>query len=293
MCCVDAVSWTTGLVFQPSELAKLALVVFMAVFLARRLNEARSFWRTLLPGLTVVGLVAGLVGIEDFGTAGLLALVGGAMLLAAGCRVAHMAAMAVPAFAAAAFLVISEPYRFTRLTTFFDIWADPRGAGYHPVQSLATIASGGWFGRGLGAGVQKYGYLPAIQTDFIFAGLCEETGVLGGMVVILLFLTLLVMGLRITRHGPPGAPSLLAFGVTTLITLQAVINIAVVTVMAPTKGIALPFVSAGGSGIVFLAALAGLLAAVAYASRTEPADLALSHPIPPIHGRLAAASVSG
>jgi cell division protein FtsW len=114
--------------------------------------------------------------------------------------------------------------------------------------------------------VQKYGYLPAIQTDFIFAGVCEEMGALGGLVVIALFLTLLALGIRITRRAAPGAPQLLAFGATLLITLQAVINIAVVTVTAPTKGIALPFVSAGGSGILFLAALAGLLGAVGQAN---------------------------
>lgn len=254
---------SAGLVFQPSEIAKLALVVFMAAFLARRAERVRSFWTTVLPGLIVVGLVAGLVALEDFGTAALLALVGGGMLLAAGCRLAHLLLMAMPGVIAAAYLVICEPYRMTRLSTFFDIWKDPQGAGYHPIQSLATISSGGWFGRGLGAGIQKYGYLPAIQTDFIFAGICEEMGALGGMVVILLFLTLLALGFQIVRHTPAGAPRLLAFGATLAITLQAVINIAVVTVMAPTKGIALPFVSAGGSGIVLLAALVGLMAWVA------------------------------
>ncbi|MFH0982972.1 MAG: putative peptidoglycan glycosyltransferase FtsW [Planctomycetota bacterium] len=252
-----------GLNFQPSELSKVALVVFLAAFLASRRAHVKSASRTLLPAVLVIGLLSALVGLEDFGTAALMALVGGAMLLVAGCRIRHVALCAVPGAAAAAYLVYFEPYRWQRLTSFFNIWADPRGAGYHPIQSLATIASGGWYGRGLGASVQKYGYLPASQTDFIFSVLCEETGLWGGLTVIGLFMILLWLGLRVMRRAEGAQPRLLAFGVTLLLCLQAAINIAVVTVVAPTKGIALPFVSAGGSGVIFLGALVGLLAGVA------------------------------
>ena len=267
-----------GLNFQPSELAKLALLVFLAAFLADRRAHITSPTRTLLPAVIVIAVLAGLVGLEDFGTGALLGIVGGAMLLAAGCRIIHLLLAAIPGLVAAGCLVYFEPYRWTRLTSFFDIWADPQGAGYHPIQSLVTIASGGWFGCGLGAGVQKYGYLPASQTDFIFSVLCEETGLLGGMLVILLFVVLLWLGLHTMRRAVGAQPRLLALGITLLICLQAAINIAVVTVMAPTKGIALPFVSAGGSGAVFLGALVGLLAGIARAAgfslrgsrRTEP-----------------------
>ena len=253
----------SGINFQPSELAKLGLVVFLAAFLAQRGPRVRSALGTLLPAVLVIGLIGGLVGREDFGTAALLGLVSGAMLLAAGCRIWHLVVTALPALAGAAYLVCFEPYRLERVTSFFDIWKDPQGSGYHPIQSLATIASGGWFGRGLGAGVQKYGYLPASQTDFIFSVICEETGAVGGLAVILLFIVLILLGLRVMRRAGDAQTRLVALGVTALVGLQAAINIAVVTVVAPTKGIALPFVSAGGSGIIFLGALVGLLAGAA------------------------------
>ena len=259
-----------GLTFQPSELAKVALVVFLAAFLADRRAQLKSAAKTLLPAVMVIGVLSALVGLEDFGTAALMGMVGGAMLLAAGCRWTHLMLAALPGLAAAGYLVCSEPYRWRRLTSFFDIWADPQGAGYHPIQSLATIASGGWFGRGLGAGVQKYGYLPAGRTDFIFSVLCEEAGLVGGLIVILLFVALLWLGLRTMRRAEGAQPRLLAFGVTMLVCLQATMNIAVVTVMTPTKGIALPFVSAGGSGVIFLGALVGLLAGVARATSSPP-----------------------
>ncbi len=252
-----------GLRFQPSEAAKLGLIVVLAVMLSRRREQVRSFWRTLLPCAAVLGVFVALVGREDFGTAALLATVGGCMLLAGGCRPHQLLLLAVPAAAAMVHLIVSHPYRLERLVAFRNIWADPRGIGYHPIQSLVTIASGGWFGRGLGAGVQKYGYLPESRTDFIFSVICEETGIVGGVVVILLFVALLWLGGRAVVHAPNALTRLLALGVTLAVTLQAVMNIGVVTVCMPTKGIALPFVSAGGSGIAFLGAGIGLLAAVA------------------------------
>ena len=263
-----------GLSFQPSELAKLGLVIFLAAFLAGRWRDVRSFRRGTLPACGLVGLFVALVGIEDFGTAALLGGVGAAMLLVGGVRRSHLAMLGLPGIAAMGYLIYREPYRMERLTTFLDIWKDPRGAGYHPIQSLVTIASGGLTGRGLGAGVQKYGYLPEARSDFIFSVICEEAGLLGAAVVIGLFVVLLWLGWRaVTSEVSPFA-RLLAFGVTTLITLQAVINIAVVTVCAPTKGISLPFVSAGGSGVIFLGFAAGLLVSAARESEEEwsPAD---------------------
>jgi cell division protein FtsW len=172
--------WVTlgvaGLVFQPSELAKPVLVLLMAALLAGRRARLHEFRRGLLPAVIALALCAGLVGIEDFGTAGLLAGVGGALLVVAGARMLHLALVAIPGLAAMVYLIACEPYRVARLTTFLNIWDDPRGAGYHPVQSLITIASGGFAGRGLGAGVQKYGYLPEARSDFIFSVICEETG---------------------------------------------------------------------------------------------------------------------
>jgi len=256
-----------GLGLQPSELAKVGLVVFLAAYLARREEGCRDFWGSVLPAALIVGLVAGLVGVEDFGTAALLAAVGGTILLAAGARWVHLLLLGLPAMAAFAWLLVSKPYRLERLAAFTDIWSDPQGAGYHPIQSLVTIASGGWVGRGLGMGVQKYGYLPESRTDFIFAVWCEETGVFGALLVILLFAALLYLGVRAAMAAPDGFGRLLALGVTLTITFQTAMNIAVVTVSVPTKGIALPLVSAGGSGVVFLSGGVGLLAAVALRGR--------------------------
>lgn len=252
-----------GLSFQPSELAKLGLVVLLAAYLAGHWRQVRSFWRGTLPACGMVGIFVALVGIEDFGTAALLGGVGAGILLVGGVRRSHLALLGLPAAAAMGYLVYREPYRMERLTTFLNIWRDPQGAGYHPIQSLVTIASGGLTGRGLGAGVQKYGYLPEARSDFIFSVICEEAGLLGAAVVIGLFMVLLWLGWRAVNSDVSPFARLLAFGVTTLITLQAVINIAVVTVCAPTKGISLPFVSAGGSGVIFLGFAAGLLVSAA------------------------------
>ena len=265
-----------GVGFQPSELAKLGLIVFLAAYLARGQALQRRFFKDVLPAAGVIGLCAALVGVEDFGTAFLLAAVGGIVLLTAGATWWHLAVLAVPAAAAFGYLLLSEPYRVERLTAFTNIWADPQGAGYHPIQSLVTIASGGWFGRGLGMGTQKFGYLPESKTDFIFAIWCEETGLVGALLVIMLFGTLLYLGIRASNAAADPFGRLLAFGVTLMVALQAVMNIAVVTVSVPTKGIGLPLMSAGGSGVVFLCAAVGLLAGVAwrgcYAGRRNSAS---------------------
>ncbi len=271
-----------GLGFQPSELAKLGLVAFLAVLLGRASERAgqpagpqpsrragirgcgrpRLRFGTVLLAALAIGLCAGLVGIEDFGTAALIAAVGGFMLFAAGSRVWQLFLLVLPGLAAFAYLLLAKPYRLERLTAFRNIWADPRGDGYHAIQSLTTIASGGWYGRGLGAGVQKYGYLPESRTDFIFSVICEEAGFFGALVVILMFASFVWLGMTCVRSATSPVDRLLVLGVTLVVGLQAAMNIAVVTVAAPTKGIALPLVSAGGSGILFLGAAIGLAASV-------------------------------
>ena len=255
-------------VFQPSELAKLALVVFLAAWFSAPGRDPRRFWKALLPAAAVMVLLVGLVGVEDFGTAALLALVGGAVLLACGCRWWHLGLLSLPGTAMLAALLVDKPYRVARLMNFRDVWADPQGATYHPLQSLCTIASGGWWGRGLGSGIQKYGYLPQGRSDFIFALLCEELGIIGGILVIGLLLVLLWQGRRAMLRSADSFGRLLACGITMLIGLQAAMNIAVVTVMVPTKGIALPFVSAGGTGLLVFCAAVGILASV---GRSAPA----------------------
>lgn len=252
-----------GVGLQPSELAKLALPLLLAGLLGKGLIDIRRFWMGLLPLCLIVGLTCGLVGKEDLGTAILLAAVAGSVFILGGARLWHLALLAGPALAAVGALVIIEPYRVTRITSFANIWADPQGAGYHPIQSLITIAEGGVWGTGLGGSVQKLGYLPESQTDFIFSVITSELGLIGAGLVISLFILLLWLGRNAFRGAPDQTGRLVAAGVTLTICLQAIINIAVVTVSAPTKGISLPFVSAGGTGVLVLACGAGLLANVA------------------------------
>lgn len=257
----------SGIGFQPSELAKLALVCFLAAWLADRDVDMRSFRKGFLPAAAAIGGCVLLVGKEDFSTAVLLAGVGVAVLAVAGCRIRHLLLLCSIGVCGFGFLLVSAPYRIARLMAFQNIWDDPRGAGYQPLQSLATIASGGWFGTGLGAGVQKYGYLPESHSDFIFAVICEETGLLGGGLVIALFCAFIWLGLRTMWSARTRFERLLAFGITACVGMQAAMNIAVVTVVAPPTGIPLPLISAGGSGLVTFSFAIGLLAAVAARAR--------------------------
>ena len=249
--------------FQPSELAKVAMVGLMALILGDSHADPKSFRRCFLPASLGMGLCVGLVGAEDFGTAVLLACVGAMMLVVAGSSVKHLAACLSLGAAGLAMLLLSAPYRLDRLTAHFDFWSDPQGAGYQPIQSLSTIASGGWYGTGLGAGIQKYGYLPESHTDFIFAVICEEMGLLGAVMVIALYIAFVYLGLRIAISARTRFERLLAFGLTATLGLQVAMNVAVVTVMAPTTGISLPLISAGGSGVISFSIAVGILAAVA------------------------------
>lgn len=283
-----------GLGFQPSELAKVLLVVWLAALLTRPTattarqrrwftlrrtpglpssgalprGDIRDFRGGFLPLVVSAGVLIALTGIEDFGTAALMGAVMLAMALVAGARWTHLSLAAlVMGGGGGLALLLLKPHRVPRLLNFFSEMPDPSGAGYQINQALLAIGSGGWWGRGLGAGVQKYGYLPQDNNDFILAIICEELGVVGGIAVVALFLGLLWQGWRIAARAPDRFGRLLAFGLTLTICLQAAFNVGVVTNSIPTKGISLPFVSAGGSGVVFLGLAAGLLAAV---GRTRP-----------------------
>ena len=257
-----------GLSFQPSELAKWSLVLLLAWWCTRRRDAMRRFFTGLLPGLLLAGLVCGLIIIEDLGTATLIGVVAVGVLLAGGARAWQLLLILPAAAAGVVAAIIQSPYRVRRLTAFLDPWADSQGTGYHPIQSMLAFAQGGIEGAGIGQSVQKY-YIPEDTTDFIFPIIAEELGLPGAALVVGLFLAILWIGLGIARHCPHPFGRLVALGVLLTLGLQAVINLAVVTVVVPTKGIALPLVSAGGTGWVLTALALGLVASLDYASDLE------------------------
>ena len=248
--------------FQPAEFAKVVMVVWLAAVLTRPGCDVRSFWQGFVPAIGSAGALICLTGIEDYGTAALMGVIAMFMLILAGARWRHVSLTGLAGAAAGALLLFARPHRLQRLITWWTDTPDPSAEGYQITQSLLAIGSGSWWGRGLGDGVRKYGYLPQDNNDFIFSILCEELGVLGGIFVIVLFLLLLWRGWLIARDSLDPFGRLLASGITLLVCLQAAFNIGVVTNSVPTKGISLPFVSAGGSGVLFLGMAAGLLAAV-------------------------------
>lgn len=252
--------------FQPAELAKLAMVFYMADFLARRGEKVQQFQR-LLPALVLFGTTLILIEREpDLGTAVVVAGVFIAMLFASGGSMSHLLGFAGAGAAVAVAAVATKPYRLRRIVSFMNPEADPLGDGYHAIQSLLAIGSGGFAGRGLGASHQKFKYLPEAHTDYIFAILGEELGMVGTICVVLLFLALLYKGFQIALHCRRPYLRLIAIGVSFQLCMQAFINIGVVTALTPSKGIPLPFISYGGTSMVFSLIAVGLLMNVAEAN---------------------------
>ena len=259
--------------FQPSELVKWIMVIAVAYWCARKRGIMHKFFAGLLPPLLLVGLGCGIIVIEDLGTAALIGVVAVCILYAGGARVWQLLLLIPPALAGLVFAIMQSTYRMNRLTAFLDPWADPQGNGYHPIQSMLAIAQGGLTGSGLGGGIQKFGYLPEDQTDFIFAIICEELGIVGASLVIILFLVLLFVGLGIVKDCRDTFGRLVALGFLLTVSIQALINIAVVTVVVPTKGIALPLVSKGGTGWILTALAIGLVASLDNARHLETASI--------------------
>lgn len=249
--------------FQPAELTKLAMIFYMADFLSRRGEKIRDFTR-LLPGLLLFGTCLILIEREpDLGTALVVAGVFMAMLFAAGARMSHLVGMSAAGALVVVASVIAKPYRLKRITSFLNPEADPQGSGYHAIQSLLAIGSGGFTGRGLGQGHQKYKYLPEAHTDYIFSILGEELGLVGTLGVVFLFVALLYKGFQVALHCRRPYLRMLAIGLTFQLTLQAFLNIGVVTASTPSTGLPLPFVSYGGTSLLFSLISIGLLMNVA------------------------------
>lgn len=262
-------------VFQPSELVKLAMVFFLAWYMSRDSFKKDSIKDFLIP----IGLM-GLFQIiflkqPDFGAAITLGIITFLMLFLGGIRLSFLGVttlLATPLI----FYLAKEPYRWKRITSFLDPWADPQGSGFQLVQSLIALGSGGLTGQGLGEGKQKLAFLPEIHTDFIFAHIGEEMGFIGACSVVVLFFFICMRGLSIATKQSESFCYFLASGVTIMISIQALINFAVVTGMAPTKGLPLPFISYGGSSLVVnLMAVGVLLNLSRFESRVSIPELTL------------------
>jgi len=246
--------------FEPSEFAKLALVLYLASALTRKGERVRSMVSGVFPLCAVTALLALLVLAEpDMGTASLLVFTAAVMLFAGGARFVHLAVTALVTLPPVALLVLSSAYRRARVLAFIDPWKDPLNTGFHIVQSLYALGSGGVAGLGLGFSRQKFFYLPEQYTDFIFAIIGEELGLLGGLVVVALFVVIAYRAVRIALRAPDRFGFLLAVGCASTIVVQAFINIGVVTSSWPVTGVPLPFISFGGSSLVTCMVAAALL----------------------------------
>jgi cell division protein FtsW len=240
-----------GFGIQPSELAKLAAIMFTALILERRRHRINEVQYSLLPIAVIVGGLVGLILLQpDFGTAVSLLAVIGVMVFAAGISYRYMLGGVLLALPALYVILMQADYRRRRLLTFMDPWADPLGDGFQIIQSLIAVGTGGVLGKGLMSGVQKLFYLPEPFTDFIFAVIAEETGLLGASMVVLCFCVIAWRGLRTSMRAPDSFGAFLALGITMMLVLQAFVNISVVLGLMPTKGIPLPLVSNGGSSML-------------------------------------------
>lgn len=252
--------WFFGGSVQPSELAKLAVVIYIADWLSSKGEQIRDVTYGLIPFAILIGVVTGLVLLQpDFSTSVLIAATAFAMFFVAGAEVKQLAISFLVGGLALVILILQAPYRLERIAVFLDPMSDPSEDGYQIVQTLRALVRGGVTGQGLGNSQQKLGALPAAHTDAIFAVLSEELGLVGGLVVIGLFAILAYRGFRIAQNAPDTFGMMLATGITAWLAFQALINIAVVTSTIPFTGIPLPFISFGGSSLVTSMAGVGLL----------------------------------
>lgn len=272
---------------QPSEIAKWVMPLLVAWYAVSSREHLREFRKGFLYPLLAVSAVCGLIAISDLGTAVLIELVAVAMLLAAGARWQYVAALAPVGLLAVVALVLTSPYRLNRILAYLNPYADSQGIGYHIIQSMDAINGGGIAGRGLGNSVQKFGYLPEGTTDFIYSIVSEELGLLGAGVIVALYVALVLCGASIVtaRARGNGAPllsngsQLLGLGIVFTVGLQALINIAVVTGLAPTKGIALPLMSRGGTGWILTGLSLGLLVAMERAADRKRREHGAAEPL--------------
>jgi cell division protein FtsW len=249
-----------GLSLQPSELSKFALMIFLARFLERRAGEEHALLKTFVPCVLMTGLLVVLVAAEpDLGTAMMLGVISVVLLFAAGARLLYLGILGAIGAVGITFMIVLFPWRLGRVTAFLDPWADAQGTGFQVVQSLIAVGSGGTNGLGFAQGRQKMLFLPFAHSDFIFAVVGEELGLLGALTLVLVFGVFLWRGVRAARRAPDRFGMLLGLGIVVGIVAQALFNISVVLSLVPTKGIPLPFISYGGSSMMLTLVSVGVL----------------------------------
>lgn len=246
--------------FQPSELASISVIIYIADFISRKADSIREFLRGFLPPMCILGLISLLILMQpDLGTTLAIGTVVMIMLFVAGVRVSYVISIILVNLPLLYILIFSVPYRRMRILSFLNPWQDPQGSGFQIIQSQLALGSGGIFGVGLGQSKQKLFYLPAAHTDFIFSIIGEELGLLGTLGVIILFFLFIQQGLKIIKYAPSKFGYFLALGLVLMISLKAIINIGVSCGLLPTKGLPLPFISYGGSSFIFDIVSVGLL----------------------------------
>ena len=262
---------------QPSELSKIAVIIFIAALLERRMDRVNEVPYALLPIAIVVGGVVGLILAEpDLGTGISVLVIAAIMIFAAGISYRYVVGLLLAGLPALYFLLMSSPYRRRRVTAFLDPWADPLGDGFQMIQSMIAVGTGGLFGRGLMGGVQKLFYLPEPHNDFIYSVIAEELGLIGATVLLVCFCIVTWRGLRTALRAPDRFGAFLAIGLTAMVAVQAFLNISVVLGLLPTKGIPLPFVSYGGSSLLInLVGMGMLLNVSQHASSSHVVTTAL------------------
>lgn len=255
---------------QPSEVAKLAMVIFCADLLSRRKERLGNLFDLVMPIVPLVGLMALLIVLQpDLGTFVIIAATVFVLLFVAGAKLRHLLLLGLSGLSLVTLLIFSAPYRRARLLSFLNPWGDPMESGFHIIQSLIALGSGRVFGLGLGMSRQKFFYLPAAHTDFIFAIIGEELGLIGTLAVILSFLIITYIGIKIAFRSSSLFGRLMAAGITTLIATQAVINMGAVTGLLPITGVPLPLVSFGGSSLVFTLMGIGILLNISSGGRKK------------------------
>jgi cell division protein FtsW len=248
---------------QPAEFAKLAIVLYLAHWFDRRGRAAGTFWNGLIPFSLLVAPGFLLIAMEpDLGTSGVYVIIAGSIFFMAGANLIYLSAITAGVAAVATVMITSSTYQLQRVTTFLDPFRDPLDSGYNTVQALYALGLGGITGLGLGESRQKFLYLPAPSTDFIFAIIGEEWGLVGTLTVVALFVVIAYQGYRIAITAPDTFSGLVACGITTWLLVQAFVNIMVVTALVPVTGIPLPFISAGGSALTINLAAIGILLSI-------------------------------